>query len=34
MKLSLCLSPWSNNDWKNKFNVDYDWKYSFWKKEC
>ena len=30
MKLSLGLSPWSNNDWKNKFHVDFDWKYYFW----
>ena len=30
MKLSLGLSPWSNNDWKNKFHIDFDWKYYFW----
>ena len=30
MKLSLGLSPWSNNDWKNRFHVDFDWKYYFW----
>ena len=30
MKLSVGLSPWSNNDWKNKFHVDFDWKYYFW----
>ena len=30
MKLSFGLSPWSNNDWKNKFHVDFDWKYYFW----
>ena len=30
MKLTLGLSPWSNNDWKNKFHIDFDWKYYFW----
>ena len=30
MKLSVGLSPWSNNDWKNKFHIDFDWKYYFW----
>ena len=30
MKLSFGLSPWSNNDWKNKFHIDFDWKYYFW----
>ena len=30
MKLSVGLSPWSNNAWKNRFHVDFDWKYYFW----
>ncbi len=30
MKLSVGLSPWSNNAWKNKFHIDFDWKYYFW----
>ena len=30
IKLDLGLSPWSNNDWKNKFHVDFEWKYYFW----
>ena len=30
MKLTFGLSPWSNNDWKNKFHIDFDWKYYFW----
>ena len=30
MKMSVGLSPWSNNSWKNKFHVDFDWKYFFW----
>ena len=30
MKLSAGLSPWSNNAWKNKFHIDFDWKYYFW----
>ena len=30
MKLSVGFSPWSNNAWKNKFHVDFDWKYYFW----
>ena len=24
MKLTLGLSPWSNNDWKNKFHIDFE----------
>ena len=30
MNMSVGLSPWSNNAWKNKFHVDFDWKYYFW----
>ena len=30
IKLAVGLSPWSNNDWKNKFHVDFEWKYYFW----
>ena len=30
MKLTVGLSPWSNNAWKNKFHVDFEWKYYFW----
>ena len=30
IKMSVGLSPWSNNAWKNKFHVDFDWKYYFW----
>ena len=30
MKLTVGTSPWSNNKWKNKFHIDFDWKYYFW----
>ena len=30
IKLDVGLSPWSNNDWKNKFHLDFEWKYYFW----
>ena len=30
MKLSVGFSPWSSNDWKNKFHIDFAWKYYFW----
>ena len=31
IKLNLGISPWSNNDWLNKFHADFEWKYYFWK---
>jgi len=30
IKLDFGISPWSNHDWKNKFHVDFMWKYYFW----
>jgi len=30
IKLDVGLSPWSNNEWKNKFHLDFEWKYYFW----
>ena len=30
IKLDLGVSPWSSNDLKNKFHVDFEWKYYFW----
>ncbi|MCR5352092.1 MAG: hypothetical protein K6E35_06350 [Bacteroidales bacterium] len=30
IKLGLGVSPWSSNDLKNKFHVDFEWKYYFW----
>ena len=31
IKLGLGVSPWSSNDWKNKFHLDFEWRYYFWK---
>ena len=30
IKLSLGVSPWSNNPWKNRFHADMEWRYYFW----
>ena len=30
LKLGLGISPWSSNDWKNRFHIDAQWKYGFW----
>ena len=30
IKLGLGMSPWSHNEWKNKFHADFEWKYYFW----
>ncbi|MBO4624835.1 MAG: hypothetical protein J5646_05015 [Bacteroidales bacterium] len=30
IKLAVGASPWSHNDWKNKFHADLEWKYYFW----
>ena len=30
IKLDLGISPWSHNDWLNKFHADFQWKYYFW----
>ena len=30
INLSVGASPWSSNDWKNKFHADFEWKYYFW----
>ena len=30
IKLTLGISPWSHNDWLNKFHADLEWKYYFW----
>ncbi|MCR5710220.1 MAG: hypothetical protein K6G79_07040 [Bacteroidales bacterium] len=30
IKMSLGVSPWSRNDWKNKIHADFEWKYYFW----
>ena len=30
LKLALGTSPWSNNDLKNQFHADLEWKYYFW----
>lgn len=30
IKLAVGMSPWSGNDWKNKFHADFEWKYYFW----
>ena len=30
VKLALGTSPWSNNDLKNQFHADLEWKYYFW----
>ena len=30
LKLGAGISPWSSNDWKNRFHADLEWKYYFW----
>ena len=30
IKMAVGMSPWSHNDWKNKFHADFEWKYYFW----
>lgn len=30
LKLGIGISPWSNNDWKNRFHIDAQFKYYFW----
>ena len=30
IKLSLGVSPWSTNPWKNRFHADMEWRYYFW----
>jgi hypothetical protein len=30
IKMSLGVSPWSHNPWKNRFHADMEWKYYFW----
>jgi len=30
IKLDFGISPWSHNDWLNKFHMDFQWKYYFW----
>ena len=30
VKVGLGVSPWSSNDWKNRFHADLEWKYYFW----
>ena len=30
IKLGVGISPWSNNEWKNRFHIDAQWKYYFW----
>ena len=30
LKLGLGISPWSSNDWKNRFHIDAQWKFRFW----
>lgn len=30
VRLGIGISPWSNNEWKNKFHIDAQWKYYFW----
>ena len=30
IKLAVGMSPWSHNDWKNKFHADFECKYYFW----
>ena len=30
IKLTLGLSPWSHNAWKNRIHADLNWKYYFW----
>ena len=30
LKLGVGISPWSNNEWKNRFHIDAQWKYYFW----
>lgn len=30
IKLGVGISPWSRNDWKDKFHVDFEWKYYSW----
>ena len=30
IKLGVGMSPWSSNEWKNRFHVDAQWKYYFW----
>jgi len=30
IKMAVGMSPWSNNEWKNKFHADFEWKYYFW----
>jgi hypothetical protein len=30
IKMAVGVSPWSSNDWKNKFHADFEWKYYFW----
>lgn len=31
IKMAVGISPWSSNDFKNKFHLDFEWKYYFWK---
>jgi len=30
VSLAVGISPWSSNDWKNKFHLDANWDYRFW----
>ena len=30
IKLGVGMSPWSSNEWKNKFHADFEWRYYFW----
>ena len=30
IKLGVGISPWSSNEWKNRFHIDVQWKYFFW----
>lgn len=30
VKMSVGVSPWSNNDWKNRIHLDAEWRYMFW----
>ncbi len=30
VKLGLGISPWSHNDWKNRFHADLEWRLYFW----
>jgi hypothetical protein len=31
IRLSLGISPWSHNPWKNRLHADLEWQYYFWK---